>query len=301
MFSGSMVALVTPMTPNGQVDSAAVERLVDWHLASGTRALVLTGSTGEGFSLTLDERKQLWRSVVRQVAGRIPVIAGTGHPSTQTTLEASQAAQQCGIDGCLVVTPPYVKPTQEGLFLHFQELAQQVAIPFILYTVPGRAGVDMLPETVAKLSKLPNIVGIKEATGDLKRLKKILELTDNTFPVFSGDDATAMEWMWQGAAGVISVTANVDPHRMFQMCEAAMADDKTLSDALNQKMSALHELLFVESNPIPTKWVLSRIGLIHNVLRLPLTPLASAYHGAVQQAMLQAGIRDKSAISMANG
>lgn len=292
MFQGSMVALVTPMNAEQEIDYAAFEGLIDWHLQAGTHALIVAGTTGESATLEPNEIASLLRMAVKKVAGRVPVIAGTGHAATRHTILLSEQAKQCGVDACLVMAPPYIKPTQQGLYLHYAELAKSVTIPIILYNVPGRTVTDISPETVARLAEIPNIVGIKEATGDLQRLQAILELAGDQIDLYSGDDATAMEFMWNGGKGVISVTANVAPSAMVELCQSAIgAQDKTLSYAINQRLALLHKRLFVEANPIPVKWVLAQMGRLDNYLRLPLTPLSSNYYSSLVEAMQQAGIK----------
>jgi 4-hydroxy-tetrahydrodipicolinate synthase len=289
MFHGSMVALVTPMRADGTVDNDALERLVDFHVENATDAIVAVGTTGE--SATLDEKEHcdIIRRVVKHAAGRIPVIAGTGANSTREAIDLTRCAQKAGADACLLVTPYYNKPTQEGLYLHFRAVAEAVAVPQILYNVPGRTAVDMLPDTVARLADIPNIIGIKEATGDLQRGQEILDRCGDRLDLYSGDDATAMELILAGARGDISVTANVAPRAMHDMCAAALKGDRAEAERINRDLMGLHKNLFLEANPIPVKWALHEMGLIPEGIRLPLTPLAESCHAPLRQAMQQAG------------
>ncbi|WP_043311600.1 4-hydroxy-tetrahydrodipicolinate synthase [Pseudomonas sp. ML96] len=290
MISGSMVALVTPMDAQGGLDWNALSKLVDFHLQEGTNAIVAVGTTGESATLDVNEHVEVIRRVVDQVAGRIPVIAGTGANSTREAIELTQNAKSVGADACLLVTPYYNKPTQEGLFQHFRHIAEAVAIPQILYNVPGRTACDMLPETVERLSKVANIIGIKEATGDLQRGQDILDRVSADFLVYSGDDATAVELMLMGGKGNISVTANVAPRAMAELCAAAMNGDAATARAINERMMPLHKNLFIESNPIPVKWALNEMGLMQDGIRLPLTWLSPRCHEPLRQAMRQSGV-----------
>ncbi len=285
MFHGSMVALVTPMQPNGDVDWQALHNLVQWHLEQGTHAIVAVGTTGESATLNVNEHIQVIKSVVEQVAGRIPVIAGTGANSTSEAIELTQAAATAKVDGCLLVTPYYNKPTQEGLFLHHQAIAKAVAIPQLLYNVPGRTAVDMLPETAAKLSYVDNIVGIKEATGDISRVKSILDNAKDGFLLISGDDETAVDFIHQGGVGEISVTANVAPKLVATMCELAAKGEIEQAHAINNQLMPLHDAMFVESSPIPVKWALNKMQRIQDGIRLPLTALSEQHHATVEQAL----------------
>jgi 4-hydroxy-tetrahydrodipicolinate synthase len=285
MFHGSLVALVTPMDERGAIDFTAVDALIDWHLTSNTSALVVAGTTGESATLTDDEKIQLVRHVVRVVKERIPVIAGTGAVATSHAVALTKAAMQVGADACLLMTPAYVKPTQEGLFQHYQMIARQVAIPQILYNVPGRTACDLLPETVARLAELANIVGIKEATGDLGRLQTIRQLCGDKIDIYSGDDATACEWLLNGAKGVVSVTANVAPQWVSDLCYAALAGQESEALHLNEQLSELNRALFVEANPIPVKWALTRMNKITAGIRLPLTPLSESHQATVAGAL----------------
>lgn len=290
MFQGSMVALVTPMHPDGQVDDAALARLVEWHVEQGSDALIAMGTTGESATLDEAEHCAVVRRVVELAAGRIPVIAGTGSNSTREAIELTRCAQQAGADAALLVTPYYNKPTQEGLYLHHKAVAEAVDIPQILYNVPGRTAVDMLPETVARLAPIDNIIGIKEATGDIERGRAIVQSCGPDFELYSGDDATALELILAGARGDISVTANVAPRAMHEMCAAALGGDRAAASAINDRLQPLHEKLFVESNPIPVKWALHDMGLIGTGIRLPLTVLSEPFHAVVHAALQQAGV-----------
>ncbi|GLS26361.1 4-hydroxy-tetrahydrodipicolinate synthase [Marinibactrum halimedae] len=290
MIKGSAVALVTPMTESNDIDWAALDALVEWHIESGTHALVAVGTTGESATLDMKEHAVVIKRVVDQTAGRIPVIAGTGANSTQEAVELTQGAKAAGADACLLVTPYYNKPTQEGLFQHHRHIAEAVDIPQILYNVPGRTSIDMLPETVIRLSKVDNIIGVKEATGDIERARHLIEACDNDFAVYSGDDLTALELMLVGGAGDISVTANVAPKAMAQMCELALSGKADEAHALNDTLVPLHKGLFVESNPIPVKWALMKMGKIQKGIRLPMTELDERYHDAVMTAMKQSGV-----------
>lgn len=290
MFHGSMVALVTPMREDGSLDHEALERLVAFHMDNGTDAIVTVGTTGEASTLDYDEHCGVIKRVADLVKGRIPVIAGTGSNSTSEAIELTRCAMKAGADACLLVTPYYVKPTQEGLYRHFRAVAEAVAIPQILYNVPGRTGVDMKNDTVERLAPISNIVGIKDATGDLVRGKELLERCGDKMDIYSGDDATAMEFILMGAKGDISVTANVAPRAMHEMCAAARAGDRAKASAINDKLILLHKNLFVESNPIPVKWALHEMGLIPSGIRLPLTVLAEQHHDTIRQALKHAGV-----------
>jgi 4-hydroxy-tetrahydrodipicolinate synthase len=290
MLQGSMVALVTPMSEDGGLDEAALRGLVDWHVAEGTDAIVVVGTTGESATLDEEEHCYLIRLVVELAAKRIPVVAGTGANSTTEAIDLTGCAKAAGADACLLVTPYYNKPTQQGLYLHHKAVAEAVDIPQILYNVPGRTGCDMLPETVGRLAAIPNIVGVKEATGDLSRVPRIRELAGSGFAIYSGDDATARELMLLGGQGVISVTANVAPGPMHRMSAAALAGRRAEAEAIDATLAGLHKSLFVESNPIPVKWALAEMGRIGTGIRLPLTWLSEAARPAVREALRQAGI-----------
>jgi 4-hydroxy-tetrahydrodipicolinate synthase len=292
MFQGSLVALVTPMREDGTIDEGGMQRLIDFHVDNHSDALIAVGTTGESATLNEEEHCQLLRRTVEMAAGRIPVIAGTGANSTREAIDLTRCALDAGVDACLLVTPYYNKPTQEGLYRHHKAVAEAVAVPQILYNVPGRTAVDMLPETVERLAPIDNIIGIKEATGDMERARRLIACCGDRLDIYSGDDATAMELMLLGGKGNISVTANVAPQAMHDMCAAALAGDRETASAINAPLQCLHESLFVESNPIPVKWALSEMGLIPAGIRLPLTRLASEHHETVRQALRQAGIID---------
>ncbi len=289
MFHGSMVALVTPMQEDGSVDFDSLARLVEFHVENGTDAIVAVGTTGE--SATLDEQEHclVIRRVVEMVAGRIPVIAGTGANSTSEAIHLTRCAMEAGADACLLVTPYYNKPTQEGLYQHFRAVAEAVAVPQILYNVPGRTAVDMSNDTVDRLAAISNIVGIKDATGDMARGKDLIERCGDRIDVYSGDDATTLELIKLGGKGGISVTANVSPREMHEMCAAALTGEYDKAAAINDRLMPLHQKLFLESNPIPVKWALHEMGLIPAGIRLPLTPLSDCHHDTLRQAMKSAG------------
>ena len=290
MFKGSIPALVTPMHPDGAVDFAAWDRLLDFHVAEGTDGVVVGGTTGESPTLEPQEVAELVRRAKARVAGRMPIIAGSGTNSTAKSIEFSRQLAAAGADGLLTVVPYYNRPTQEGLFRHFSAIADSVNVPVILYNVPGRTACDLLPETVVRLSAHPRIAGIKEATGDLSRAEAILGHARKDFVLLSGDDPTAAELMKHGACGVISVTANVAPRAMHDMCAAAMAGRHAEAAALNEKLMPLHLAMFVEPNPIPVKWAVARLGLMGRGIRLPLTPLAERLEDEVLAAMKAVGV-----------
>jgi len=290
MIQGSIVALVTPMFDNGAVDKESLKKLVEFHIEEGTDALVAVGTTGESATLNEDEHCDVMASVVAYVDGRIPVIAGTGANSTSEAIHLTRRAKEIGADACLLVTPYYNKPTQEGLFLHYQAINDAVDIPQILYNVPGRTACDMLPETVGRLSKFKNIIGVKEATGDLSRVQKIRALCGDDFALYTGDDATSREFCLLGGNGSITVTGNVAPKLVHQMLAAAMAGDAETALAIDEKLTGLHKALFIQSNPIPVKWAVAEMGLMPRGIRLPLTWLTPDCFETVRAAMRQAGV-----------
>ncbi len=290
MFDGSLVAVVTPMAEDGRVDFACLADLIDWHIEQGTDGLVITGTTGESATLQREEHIEVIRFSAEHTAGRVPVVVGTGSNSTRQTVDLSVAVGDAPIDGYLIVTPYYNKPTQEGLVQHFTAVADAVDKPVLLYNVPGRTAVDMLPETVARLAPHARIVGIKEATGDLGRVGKLRELCGPEFDLLSGDDASAREFMLAGGQGVVSVTANVAPATMAALCRAARAGDAAEAARIDAKLEALHRDLFVESNPIPVKWALERMGRIPPGIRLPLTHLSESAQPVVEAALRSAGV-----------
>lgn len=290
MFQGSMVALVTPMHADGAIDWDALDALVDWHIEQGTNAIVAVGTTGESATLSVEEHKRVIEATVRRSSGRCPIIAGTGANSTAEAIELTEAAKHAGADACLLVVPYYNKPTQEGLYLHHKAISEAVDIPQILYNVPGRTACDMLPATVARIVEFDNVVGIKEATGDMQRAREVLAVCEGKALVYSGDDATAIDMMLLGGKGNISVTANIAPAVMANMCAAAIAGDAATARTLNAQVEELHRVLFVESNPIPVKWAVEQLGRCGSGIRLPLTPLSSRYHDTVRAAMRAANL-----------
>ncbi len=290
MITGSIVALVTPMHADDSIDWDALARLIDWHIEQGTSSIVAVGTTGESATLDVDEHTDVIRFTVERADKRIPIIAGTGANSTKEAIELTRAAKQVGADACLLVAPYYNKPTQEGLYRHHMAIADAVDIPQMLYNVPGRTACDMQPETVARIARHANVVAIKEATGDLERGRKILDLCGDEIVLYSGDDATALDLILLGAKGNISVTANVAPRAMADMCAAALAGDRARAEAINAPLVDLHKNLFLEANPIPVKWALYRMGLIGEGIRLPLTPLSEKFHQPVADALKKAGL-----------
>ena len=280
-IQGSIVAIVTPMYEDGSVDWKSLEKLVEWHIQQGTHSIVAVGTTGEASTLSMEEHTQVIKEVIRVANKRIPIIAGTGANSTREAIELTKAAKELGADAALLVTPYYNKPTQEGLYQHYKAIAEAVDIPQILYNVPGRTGVDMQNETVIRLA---------DATGDVPRGQALIEGLAGKMAVYSGDDETAWELMLLGAKGNISVTANVAPKQMSDVCEAALAGDKEKAQRLNQQIANLHNILFCESNPIPVKWALHEMGYISTGLRLPLTPLAEQYREPIRNSLKAAGI-----------
>jgi len=290
MFHGSMVALVTPMHEDGALDYASMEQLIDFHMQAGTDAIVTVGTTGESATLSEKEHCQVVRFVVEEVNSRVPVIAGTGSNSTMEAITLTRCAMEAGADACLLVTPYYNKPTQHGLIGHHKKIAEAVAIPQILYNVPGRVACDMLPETVEQLSHVANIVAIKEASGSVDRAKQIIDRCGDRIDLYSGDDALALAVMEVGGKGVISVAANVAPRLMHEISSLALQGMFTKARVLNEKLTALHEQLFCESNPIPVKWALQEMGLIGPGIRLPLTTLSEEYQESVRDAMRQADV-----------
>lgn len=289
MIQGSIVALVTPMTDDGAVDFAALKRLVEFHIEQGTDALVAVGTTGESATLDEDEHCRVIQASVEYVAGRIPVIAGTGANCTREAIALTRRAKAAGADACLLVTPYYNKPTQQGLYLHYKAVAEAVDIPQILYNVPGRTGCDLLPETVGRLAQVENIVGVKEATGKLERVRQIRDLTGAEFAIYTGDDATSLEFCLLGGNGSITVTGNVAPRLVHDMLTAAMRGDRAAAEAIDARLQGLHAKLFIQSNPIPVKWAVAEMGLIGAGIRLPLTWLTEDCYDPVRAAMRQAG------------
>jgi len=289
-ITGSIVALVTPMNADGTIDWVTLDKLVEWHIEQGTHGIVAVGTTGESATLSISEHIEVIRRVVEKARKRIPVIGGTGANSTQEAIELTEAAKEAGADACLLVTPYYNKPTQEGLYLHHKAIAEAVKIPQILYNVPGRTACDMLPDTVVRLSTVANIIGIKEATGKMDRAKEILDRVRKDFLVYSGDDETAVELMLMGGKGDISVTANVAPSAVSRLCTLAMAGKADDARAINNQLMPAHKNLFLEANPIPVKWALKEMGKIGSGIRLPLTPLSEKFHAPLREALKQSGI-----------
>lgn len=291
MFSGSIVALVTPMLPDGELDLTAFRDLIAWHINAGTQGLVINGTTGESPTLTSAEKRTLLKIAVEEAAGKIPVIAGTGTNCTQTTITETHAAIAAGVDGCLIVAPYYNRPTQQGLFEHYKAISDACPIPILLYNVPKRTASDILPDTVVKLAHLSNIVGIKEASGDLSRNARLTEsrIYKKDFILLSGDDPTALEFMRNGGTGVISVAANIVPDLLAKLCRCAQQASPN-AEAINKQLTPLYTALGLEANPIPVKWALTAMGLIPRWIRLPLTALDPQYHAAMRAALADCGI-----------
>jgi 4-hydroxy-tetrahydrodipicolinate synthase len=290
MITGSLVAIVTPMHEDGRLDLARFKNLIDWHVAEGTDGIVVVGTTGESPTVDFDEHKELIRLAVQHSHGRIPIIAGTGGNSTVEAIELTESAKKAGATACLSVVPYYNKPTQEGLYRHFKKIAETVDLPMILYNVPGRTVADMQTDTVLRLAEVPGIIGIKEATANIERNTDLIRRAPRNFAIYSGDDATCVALILMGGHGVISVTANVAPKAMHQMCAAALVGDVKKARELNFKLFPLHQKLFVEANPIPLKWAMAEMGLIEGGLRLPLSPLDARFHDTVRAALHEAGI-----------
>jgi 4-hydroxy-tetrahydrodipicolinate synthase len=290
MITGSLVAIVTPMHEDGRLDLARFRQLIDWHVAEGTDGIVVVGTTGESPTVDFDEHKELIRIAVQHSRGRIPIIAGTGGNSTVEAIELTESAKKNGATACLSVVPYYNKPTQEGLYRHFRKIAESVELPMILYNVPGRTVADMQTDTVLRLAEVPGIIGIKEATANIERNTDLIRRAPRNFAIYSGDDATCLALILMGGHGVVSVTANVAPKLMHQMCAAALVADVKKARELNLRLFPLHQRLFVEANPIPVKWALAEMGMIENGLRLPMSPLAEKFHQSVREALHEAGI-----------
>ena len=287
---GSIVALVTPMHEDGSVDYPALRRLIDWHIAEGTACIGVVGTTGESPTVNVEEHCEIIRIAVEQAAGRVPVMAGTGANSTQEAIELTRYAKKVGADCALSVVPYYNKPSQEGIYRHFKAIAEAVDIPTVLYNVPGRTVADMQPETVLRLAQVPGIVGIKEATGNIERACWLIKHAPQGFSVYSGDDGTAVALMLLGGQGNVSVTANVAPRAMAQMCQAAVAGDVATARAIHLRLLALHKLLFAEPSPAPAKWAMKRLGLCGETLRLPILPISEGLQGPLEAAMREAGL-----------
>ena len=285
MITGSIVALVTPMTDTGDIDWAALERLIDWHIANGTQALGLVGTTGEASTLSHPEHREVIRFGVSHAGGRIPIMAGTGSNSTLEAVELTVSAAEAGADCALLVTPYYTRPTQEGLYQHFKAVAGAINLPIVLYNVPSRTGCDLSAETTLRLSQIENIVGLKDATGDVARGAALIQALPEGFGVYSGDDGTTCDLLEVGAAGCISVTANVAPAQMADMCKLALAGDMASARAIDDQVRSLHGTLFLEPNPIPVKYAMGKMGLIEPTMRLPLTPLSEAHWDTLNKAI----------------
>jgi 4-hydroxy-tetrahydrodipicolinate synthase len=290
MFGGSMVALVTPMHGDGSLDLEALGRLVEFHVEAGTAAIIISGTTGESPCLSTAELATLLRAGLEAAAGRVSIIGGSGSNSTARAVELTAVVREAGAAAALVVTPYYNKPTQQGLYLHYETVARKGGVPVILYNVPGRTACDLLPETVARLAEVPGVVAIKEAVPGTERVRRFRELMGNQLGLLSGDDATAMEFLLAGGDGVISVTANVAPRLMHGLCEVARHGERRKAEALNDRLEGLHRALFVEPNPIPVKWAVMQMGLIQSGIRLPLTALENRHHEEVRAAMARAGV-----------
>ncbi len=291
MLTGSIVAIVSPMTDDGSLDLAAFKRLIDWHIEEGTDGIVVVGTTGESPTVDVEEHSQLIKTAVEHAAKRIPIIAGTGANSTREAIELQRFAKEAGATMCLSVVPYYNKPTQEGLYRHFRAIAEAADISTILYNVPGRTVCDMSTDTALRLAEVHNIIGIKDATGNIERGAELIRRAPKNFGIYSGDDGTGLALMLMGSHGVISVTSNVVPAAMHQMCKAALSGDSETARAINNRLLGLHRHLFVEANPIPVKWVLEQMGRIGGGIRLPMTPLSSSFHPLLKSAMEQAGIQ----------
>jgi len=290
VITGSLVAIVTPMKEDGALDLARFRKLIDWHVAEGTDGIVVVGTTGESPTVDFDEHKELIRVAVQHSHGRIPVIAGTGGNSTAEAIELTESAKKAGATACLSVVPYYNKPTQEGMYRHFRKIAESVDLPMLLYNVPVRTVADLQNDTVLRLAQVPGIIGIKDATANLERGTDLLRRVPRGFAVYSGEDATALPLILCGGQGVISVTANVAPKLMHQMCAAALVGDAKNARELNDRLLPLHQRLFLETNPAPVKWALAEMGMIEHGIRLPLVPLSERFHQAVREALHEAGI-----------
>jgi 4-hydroxy-tetrahydrodipicolinate synthase len=301
MIVGSLVALVTPMLEDGRLDIVRFKALIDWHIAEGTDGIVVVGTTGESPTVNFAEHKELIHVAVGHVGGRVPVIAGTGANSTAEAIELTESAKHAGAAACLSVVPYYNKPTQEGLYRHFRTIAEAVDIPIVLYNVPGRTAADLGNDTVLRLAQVPNIVGLKDATANIERGVDLIKRAPKEFAVYSGDDATALALILLGGRGVISVTANVAPRLMHEMCAAALAGDVQRARDINLKLASLHRDLFIEANPIPVKWAVRELGHIERGIRLPLTELAPQHHERVREAMREAGILATGGLRLVEG
>jgi len=301
MVTGSIVAIVTPMQDDGGLDYERFKTLIDFHIEQGSDGIVVVGTTGESPTVDFDEHKELIRAAVAHAGGRIPIIAGTGGNSTAEAIELTESAKNAGADACLSVVPYYNKPTQEGLYRHFRTIAERVDLPQIVYNVPGRTVADLASETTLRLAQVPGIVGIKDATANIERGSELLRRVPKGFSVYSGDDASGLALILLGAKGIISVTANVAPRLMHEMCAAGLAGDLPKARELHFKLLGLHTKLFVEANPIPVKWAVAQMGLIGMGIRLPLTPLSQQFHESIREAMRQADIKPSSGLRVVDG
>ena len=290
MITGSLVAIVTPMLEDGALDLDSFKRLIDWHVAEGTDGIVVVGTTGESPTVDFDEHKELIRVAVEHAKGRIPIVAGTGGNSTAEAIELTESAKHAGATACLSVVPYYNKPTQEGLYRHFRAVAEKVGLPMILYNVPGRTVADLQNDTVLRLAQVPSVIGIKDATANIERGTDLVKRAPRDFAIYSGEDSTALALILMGGHGVISVTANVAPKLMHQMCAAALVGDVKKARDINLRLLPLHQRLFLEANPIPVKWALAEMGMMAAGLRLPMTPLSEKFHQAVREALHEAGV-----------
>lgn len=301
MLTGSLVAIVTPMQDDGQLDFVRFKSLIDFHVAEGTDGIVVVGTTGESPTVDVGEHQELIRRAVEFAAGRIPIVAGTGANSTAEAVALTRSAKSAGAAACLSVVPYYNKPSQEGLYRHYRAIAESADVPVILYNVPGRTVADLANDTALRLAEIPNIVGLKDATGSMERASDLLRRAPESFALYSGDDASALALMLLGGHGVISVTANVAPRRMRDMCAAALAGDLPRAREINHSLLPLHQKLFVEANPIPVKWAAAQLGLIGAGIRLPLTPLAAQFHEVIRDALRQAGITIPAGLRVVEG
>ncbi|MGH8708311.1 MAG: 4-hydroxy-tetrahydrodipicolinate synthase [Burkholderiales bacterium] len=290
MITGSLVAIVTPMHDDGRLDMARFRGLIDWHVAEGTDGIVVVGTTGESPTVDFDEHKELIRVAVDHAKGRIPIVAGTGGNSTAEAVELTESAKKAGATACLSVVPYYNKPTQEGLYRHFRKVAETVDLPMIVYNVPGRTVADLHNDTLLRLAQVPGVIGVKDATANIERGTDLIKRLPRNFAIYSGDDATALALILLGGHGTISVTANVAPRLMHEMCAAALVGDVKKARDINLRLLPLHQRLFVEANPIPVKWALAQMGRIEAGLRLPMTPLADKFQDSVREALTEAGI-----------
>jgi len=290
MIQGSIIAIVTPMHPDGSLDLPGLRKLIDWHIGEGSDGIVIVGTTGESPTVDVQEHCELIKVAVEHAAGRIPVIAGTGGNSTDEAIELTRFAKRAGADASLQVVPYYNRPTQEGMYQHFRKIVEAVDLPMILYNVPGRTVADMSNDTILRLAQIPGVVGVKDATGNIARGTELLRLAPKSFAVYSGDDATAMALMFCGAKGNISVTANIAPALMHRLCEAAMAGRVKEAIEINDRLLPLHNKLFIEPNPVPVKWAMAQLGLIESGIRLPLVPLGAEYHAVVRAALRESGV-----------